>query len=390
MYRPVDELILIKIGELILKGNNRRKFEERLMTNIRHSVSKHGEYKIYRAQGTMYVEPKDENSKIAPAVESIKKVFGITQISPAYVAEKDMADIYRVIKEKIAGPLSNAKTFKVEAKRADKKFPLTSPEICMETGGFILQNFSHLKVDVKNPELTVNVDIRDEYAYVYCEKIKGAGGIPTGSSGKAALLLSGGIDSPVAGWLMAKRGVNLISINFFSYPYTSQRAKEKVMELNRILEEYAGKIPMYIVPFTEIQMEIKDKCPESQLTIIMRRFMNRIAQRIAEQNEASVLVTGESLGQVASQTMQSMVVTSEVATMPILRPLVGLDKQEIINYARKIGTFDTSILPYEDCCTVFVPKAPDIKPKLERIIESESKLDVEELVNRAVEGTELV
>ncbi len=390
MYISVDELILIKIGELILKGNNRRQFEERLMMNIRHSVSKVGNYKIYRAQGTMYVEPKDENSKIAPAVECVKKVFGITQISPAYIAKKDMNDIYRVIKEKLAGPLSNAKTFKVEAKRADKKFPLQSPEICAQAGGVILESFNHLTVNVKEPEITVNVDIRDEYAYVYCEKIRGAGGIPTGSSGKAALLLSGGIDSPVAGWLMAKRGVNLISINFFSYPYTSQRAKEKVIELNRILEGYAGKIPMYIVPFTEIQMEIKDKCPESQLTIIMRRFMNRIAQRIAEENGASVLITGESLGQVASQTMQSMVVTSEVANMPILRPLVGLDKQEIINYARKIGSFETSILPYEDCCTVFVPKNPDIKPKLDKIMESEGKLDVQALVDRAVAGTELV
>ncbi|MFA7636191.1 MAG: tRNA uracil 4-sulfurtransferase ThiI [Monoglobales bacterium] len=386
----MNEIILIKIGELILKGNNRSRFEDRLIMNIKHSLRGIGSYKIWKSQGTMYVQPRDENSPILPAIEKIKKVFGITQISRAYLADKDMGDIYRVIVEKLAGSLSNGKTFKVEAKRADKRFPLKSPEICRDAGGVILKNFPNLSVDVKNPEITVVVDVRGEYAYIYCDKIPGAGGIPTGMGGKGLLLLSGGIDSPVAGWLMAKRGVELEAINFFSYPYTSERAKEKVIALAEILQEYAGKMPLHIAPFTEIQMEIKDKCPSEQLTIIMRRFMNRISQRVAEKVGAKVLITGESLGQVASQTMQSMVVTSEVATIPILRPLVGLDKVEIISYARRIGSFETSILPYEDCCTLFVPKRPDINPKLDRILESEAKLDVEGLVNMSVEGIEII
>lgn len=386
----MDELILIKLGELILKGNNRGRFEDRLMTNIKRAVCQTGSYKIWKAQGTMYVMPRNEHSPIMSAVEKIKKVFGIAKISPAYIAEKDINAIRGKIKEKLSPSLEKAETFKVEAKRADKTFPLKSPEICDEIGGYILSNFKNLTVDVHSPQITVNVDIREEFAYIYCEKIEGAGGIPSGMSGKGMLLLSGGIDSPVAGWLMAKRGVSLEAINFFSYPYTSQRAKEKVMALNDILKEYAGEIPLNIAPFTEIQMEIKDKCPPEQLTIIMRRFMNRIAQRAAEKCGAGVLITGESLGQVASQTMQSMIVTSQAASMPILRPLVGLDKQEIITYSREIGTYETSVLPYEDCCTLFVPKRPDVNPKLEKILQSEEKLDIEKLVSESVEGIEVV
>ncbi len=386
----MNEIVLIKLGEIILKGNNRHRFEERLVANIKHAVRHVGSYRVWRAQGTMYVEPRDEASKIEPAIEKIKKVFGITQISPAYGAPKEMDKIYEVISEKCADTLKNAKTFKVEAKRADKAFYLASPQICAQTGGYILSKFPHLKVDVKNPEIIVNVDIRDRQAFVYSEKIKGAGGLPTGTSGKASLLLSGGIDSPVAGWLMAKRGLQLESINFFSYPYTSQRAKEKVLALNEIIEGYAGHMPLHIVPFTDIQMKIKEKCPTEQLTIIMRRFMNRISQEIAIKNGSSALITGESLAQVASQTLQSMVVTNEVAKIPVLRPLVGLDKQEIIVYARKIGTFETSILPYEDCCTIFVPKNPELRPKLDKILLSEEKLDVEGLVREAVEGTEII
>ena len=385
----MQDLILIKLGELILKGNNRNRFEDRLMVNIKHALAKTGSYRVEKAQGTMYVTPRDD-SPIEPAVEKIKKVFGITKISPAYACEKNMPSIYAGILEKMSDNLKNAKTFKVESKRSDKAFELKSPEISAQTGGFILEHFSNLKVDVKNPDITVNVDIREEYAYIYCEKIPGAGGIPTGMSGKGALLLSGGIDSPVAGWLMAKRGITLEAINFFSYPYTSQRAKEKVLSLADTLQDYAGKIPVHIVPFTEIQLQIKDKCPSDLLTIIMRRFMNRISERIAKNTGCGVLITGESLAQVASQTMQSMVVTSEVLTMPVLRPVVGLDKFEIIDYARKIGTFETSILPYDDCCTVFVPKRPDINPKLERVIEAESVLDIDALVEEAVAGTEIV
>ena len=386
----MNDLILIKLGEIILKGNNRRIFEERLVANIKHALRHVGSYRVWRAQGTMYVEPRDCDSHIDPAIEKIKKVFGITQISPAYRTEKDMDEIYKTAAEKFGGLLSGAATFKVEAKRADKSFPLTSPQIAAETGGFLLSKFPHLKVDVKHPEITVNVDIRERSAFLYSEKIRGAGGLPTGTSGKASLLLSGGIDSPVAGWLMAKRGLQLESINFFSYPYTSQRAKDKVRALNEILESYAGHMPLHIVPFTDIQMKIKEKCPPEQLTIIMRRFMNRISQEIAFKNGSSALITGESLAQVASQTLQSMVVTNEVARMPVLRPLVGLDKQEIIVYARKIGTFDTSILPYEDCCTIFVPKNPELRPKLEKILQSEEKIDVDTLVREAVEGTETI
>lgn len=386
----MDEVVLIKVGEMILKGHNRKNFEEKLLGNIKRSLKNVGNYRVWKAQATFYIQPQDEGSTMAAAVECAKKIFGITKICPAYLAEKDMESIYKTVDEKLAPLLSKISTFKVEAKRADKAFPLKSPEISAQTGGFILSRFKNLKVDVNNPDVVVNIDIRETQAYVYCERIDGAGGLPTGTSGKCSLLLSGGIDSPVAGWLMAKRGINLEAINFFSYPYTSQRAKEKVIALKEILEGYAGHIPLHIVPFTEIQMEIKDKCPTSQLTIIMRRFMNRIAQEIAAKNGSSALVTGESLAQVASQTLQSMAVTNEVATMPVLRPLVGLDKIEIINYARRIGTFDTSILPYEDCCTIFVPKNPDLRPKLDKIRESESKLDVEGLVRAAVEGTEVI
>ena len=385
----MQDLILIKLGELMLKGNNRNRFEDRLMVNIKHTLSKAGNYRVEKAQGTMYVTPRD-NSPIEPAVEKIKKVFGITKISPAYACKKNMNSIFDAILEKMSEKLKTVKTFKVESKRSDKAFELKSPEISAKTGEFILNNFSNLTVDVKNPDITVNVDIREEFAYIYCEKIPGAGGIPTGMSGKGALLLSGGIDSPVAGWLMAKRGVTLEAINFFSYPYTSQRAKEKVLTLADTLQSYAGKIPVHIVPFTDIQLQIKDKCPSEHLTIIMRRFMNRISEKIAKNTGCGVLITGESLAQVASQTMQSMVVTSEVLKMPVLRPLVGLDKFEIIDYARKIGTFETSILPYDDCCTVFVPKRPDINPKLERVIESESVLDIDALVDEAIAGTEIV
>ena len=386
----MDEVVLIKVGEMILKGHNRKNFEEKLLNNIRDSLKNKGKYKIWKAQATFYIQPLDESASMAEAVECAKKIFGITKICPAYIALKNMESIYSVIGNKLSDSLKNAHTFKAEAKRADKSFPLKSPEIASEAGGFILSKFRNLKVDVNNPDLVVNIDIREDNAFVYCDRINGAGGLPTGMSGKCTLLLSGGIDSPVAGWLMAKRGVNLEAVNFFSYPYTSQRAKEKVIALKEILEQYAGSIPLHIVPFTDIQMEINDKCPKSQMTIIMRRFMNRISQEIALKNGSSALVTGESLAQVASQTLQSMVVTNEVAKMPVLRPLVGLDKIEIIEYARKIGTYDTSILPYEDCCTIFVPKNPDLKPKLEKIRESESKLDVEGLVKAAVEGTETI
>ena len=384
------DLLLLKCGELVLKGNNRKNFEDRLRNNIKWALKKHGKFKIWAAQSTIYVTPENEEADMDGAFEASKKIFGVATISPAYRAEKSFDEICKVTKEKLSAKLSNAETFKVEAKRADKKFPMKSPEICAELGGVLLGSFRNLKVDVINPQVTVMVDIREEYAYIYCEKVQGAGGVPSGTSGKGLLLLSGGIDSPVAGWMMARRGLKLEAVNFFSYPYTSERAKEKVLELARIVSQYSGRIRVHIVPFTDIQLAIRDNCPEEYLTIIMRRFMTKISEIIAKQCEASVLITGESLGQVASQTLQSMVVTSSVTDMLMLRPLSGLDKIEIMDYARKIGTYETSVLPYEDCCTLFVPKHPDTKPRMERIEIAEKKLDIEGLINAAVESTEVV
>lgn len=384
------DLLMLKCGELVLKGNNRKNFEDKLRTNIKWALKKHGKFKIWSAQSTIYVVPETDDADMEGAFESSKKVFGVASISKAFRAEKTFEDISKVAVEKLADVLGNAATFKVEAKRADKRFPMKSPEICMELGGVILQNFKNLRVDVINPQVTVTVDVREDNAFLYSDKISGAGGVPSGTSGKGMLLLSGGIDSPVAGWMMARRGLKLDAINFFSYPYTSERAKEKVLELARLVSEYSGRIRVHIVPFTDIQLAIRDNCPEEHLTIIMRRFMTKIAEKIARENDASVLITGESLGQVASQTLQSMVVTTEVANMPILRPLVGMDKIEIMDYARRIGTYETSILPYEDCCTLFVPKHPDTKPKSERIMVSESRLDMEKLIDDAIKGIEVI
>ncbi|MDP4119328.1 MAG: tRNA uracil 4-sulfurtransferase ThiI, partial [Bacillota bacterium] len=358
------ELLMLKCGELVLKGNNRKVFEDKLRSNIKVALKKHGKFKIWAAQSTIYVTPENDEADIDAAFETAKKIFGIASISPAFKAEKTFDDICRTAKEKLGDLLENTRTFKVEAKRADKKFPMKSPEICMELGAVLLDEFQNLKVDVINPDIKINVDIREEYAYIYCERVQGAGGVPSGTSGKGLLLLSGGIDSPVAGWMMARRGLKLEAVNFFSYPYTSERAKEKVLDLAKIVSEYSGRIKVHVVPFTDIQIAIKNNCPQEYLTIIMRRIMTRISDIIAKKREVSVLITGESLGQVASQTLQSMVVTSEVTDMPILRPLVGMDKIEIMDYARKIGTYETSILPYEDCCTLFVPRHPDTKPKL--------------------------
>lgn len=384
------DLLMLKCGELVLKGNNRKNFEDKLRTNIKWALKKHGKFKIWSAQSTIYVVPETDDADMEGAYESAKKVFGVASISKAFRAEKTFEDISKVAVEKLADVLENAETFKVEAKRADKRFPMKSPEICRELGGVILGNFKNLKVDVINPQVTVTVDVREDNAFLYSNKISGAGGVPSGTSGKGMLLLSGGIDSPVAGWMMARRGLKLDAVNFFSYPYTSERAKEKVLELARLVSEYSGRIRVHIVPFTDIQLAIRDNCPEEHLTIIMRRFMTKIAERIARENDASVLITGESLGQVASQTLQSMVVTTEVANMPILRPLVGMDKIEIMDYARRIGTYETSILPYEDCCTLFVPKHPDTKPKSERIMVSESRLDMDKLIEDALSGIEII
>jgi thiamine biosynthesis protein ThiI len=328
--------------------------------------------------------------QIDSIVEKLKKVFGIVSIVVAYRTEKSIDAVLEEIGLSFDDTLRNAKTFKVEAKRADKKFPLKSPEICKEVGGRILSKYHHLKVDVNNPEVTVHVEIREGFAYVHTGREKGTGGMPVGTNGKALLLLSGGIDSPVAGYMIGKRGVKLEAIHFFSYPYTSERAKDKVKKLASIIGGYMGGLKVHIVPFTDIQLEIRDKCPEEHLTLVMRRFMMQISQRIAEKRGCQALITGESIGQVASQTMSALAVTDDAVTMPVFRPLIGMDKEEIVEISRVIDTFETSILPYEDCCTVFTPKHPTTKPKVEKIIMSQNLLDCERLINDAVEGTEII
>lgn len=386
----MNELILVKYGEIILKGLNRRLFEDRLMRNIKKVLHEAGSFKVSKAQATIYVDPLNESVNISKAIERLQKVFGIVSISRVAKVEKNLETIQEKAVEYLSSSLAKYKSFKVETKRADKRFPLKSPEISRRVGGYILSRMPHLTVNVHQPDLIVQIEVRDTGAYVYSEKVSGPGGLPVGSSGKAALLLSGGIDSPVAGWMIAKRGVELDAVHFYSYPYTSERAKNKVIELAKILSVYCGKINLHIVPFTDIQLAIHEKCPEEQLTLIMRRFMMKIAERIARENGCDALITGESLGQVASQTIKSLGVTNAAVELPVFRPLIGMDKEEIVTVAKKIDTFETSILPYEDCCTVFVPKHPNTQPKLDRLMESEKHLDMAGLIQKAVEDTETV
>ena len=386
----MERVLLVRYGEIILKGLNRPIFEDALMRNIRHSIKDLGEVKMYKSQATIYIEPQEGDEQTDAIYEKLKKIFGIVSIVIAYKAEKSMEGIFSVIPDAIGDALKNAKTFKVEAKRSDKKFPLKSPEICDEVGGFVLDNYPHIKVDVHNPEVVVHAEIRDDNAFVHTGREKGIGGMPVGTGGKAALLLSGGIDSPVAGYMIAKRGVALEAIHFFSHPYTSDRAKDKVLKLAGIVSEYVGKIKVHVVPFTEIQLQIRDKCPEEYLTLIMRRFMMAISERIARERGCDALITGESLGQVASQTILALGVTNDAVNIPVFRPLIGMDKTDIVEIAREIGTFDTSILPYEDCCTVFTPKRPATKPKLDKVIRYQELLDCEKLIDEAVAGVETI
>jgi len=385
------EIILAKYGEIILKGGNRPRFERVLISNIKDAIKNIDESDVRLAQATIYITPKDA-SKTDLLTERLAKVFGIVSVTRAAVAEKNIESIEAVAKEYLADVLKPGVKFKVEAKRSDKKFPMTSVELSIAVGGFLHESYPELIVDVHNPEATIKVEIRDFGAYVYCneKKIKGQGGMPIGTGHKATLLLSGGIDSPVAGHMIAKRGVTIDAVHFFSYPYTSDRAKEKVIELASIVAQYTGKIDLHIVPFTEIQLQIRDNCPEEHMTLVMRRFMMRIAERIARKNKSIALITGESVGQVASQTLGALDVTNAVVDMPVLRPLVGMDKEEIVVRSQDIGAFETSILPYEDCCTVFTPKHPTTNPKRHVIERSESKLDIETLVNEAVDGVETI
>ena len=382
----MKEIILIKNGELALKGQNRRGFEETLMKNIRRRLRSLGEVDIHAAQSTVYVLPKTEDFDMKEAVNRVGKIFGIAAFTPSAVAQKDMEKIKQTAALYLEKELSGASTFKVEAKRADKTFPFKSPEIAREVGGFLLSRFHNLKVDVHNPDITVTVEIREKGAYIHGNQIKGAGGMPVGTGGRAAILISGGIDSPVAAWTMAKRGIELVGVHFASPPYTGPRAEQKVRDLLTVVSGYSGRIPLFIVPFTEIQLEIGEKCPEELFTVIMRRFMMRIAQVIAQKEECKALITGESVGQVASQTMDALFCTDKVCEMPVFRPLIGSDKDEIVTVSRKIGAFETSILPFEDCCTVFTPKHPRTKPKLEFVEKAEEALDIPGLVERAVDG----
>ena len=386
----MKEIILLKNGEIALKGLNRSVFEDKLISNARRRLEELGKFGFRKAQSTIFVEPKDEDIDLDEAVDILQKVYGIIALTKAAVVEKDFEEIKQTAITYLKDELMEAKTFKVDAKRSDKSFPLKSPEICRELGGFILENFPHLTVDVHNPDVNVVVEVRDYAAYVHGKQLPGAGGIPVGSGGRALLLLSGGIDSPVAGAMMAKRGLEVYAIHFASPPYTSERAKQKVITLAEKMTAYCGRMNLFVVPFTEIQEHIKDECPEELFTIIMRRYMMRIAEKIAEKENAKALITGESVGQVASQTLDALNMTNMVVKMPVFRPLIGFDKVEIIEVAEKIGTFETSSLPYEDCCTVFTPRHPATNPKMEKILEGESKLDSEALIEEAIAGIQLV
>ena len=385
----MKEIILIKVGEIALKGLNRHSFEAVLIKNIKHRIRDLGKFNVSVAQSTIYIEPVSDDIDLDDVCEKVSQVFGIVAFSRALVCEKDMDDILAQAPDYVYDALMGAKTFKVESKRSDKRFPLKSPEISATVGGKLLEHFPHLKVDVKNPEVTVTVEVRDFGAYVRCGTIKGQGGIPVGTGGNAAILISGGIDSPVAAYMMSKRGIRLTAIHFASPPYTSERAHLKVEKLLKLVSRYSGSINMYTVPFTTIQETIRDKCPEELFTIIMRRLMMQISEIIAKQHDCTALITGESLGQVASQTIHAMACTDEATDMLVFRPLIGMDKEEIIQISRKIGTFETSIEPYEDCCTVFTPKHPRTRPVLKfvKIAEEEAKLS--ELISDAVDNVKL-
>ena len=386
----MKEIILIKNGELALKGLNRSTFEDILIKNIRRRLKPLGEFEYIKEQSTVCVIPADSSVDMDEASARVGRVFGIACYSRALMIEKNMEEILKYTPEYLSSQLKNASTFKVEGKRADKKFPLTSPELSALTGAAVLEKFPHLKVDVKNPEVLITIEIREKNAFIRGNQTKGAGGMPTGTAGKAAVLISGGIDSPVAAYMMAKRGLSLIAVHFASPPYTSPQAEEKVHKLLREVSKYSGNITLFTVGFTEIQEQIRDNCPEDLFTLVMRRFMMRIAQRIACKEDCHALITGESLGQVASQTLLALGCTDSVVDMPVFRPLIGLDKDEIISVSRKIDTFDISIEPFEDCCTVFTPKHPKTKPQQSVLENAEKLLDVDALVEKALENTKVM
>ena len=382
----MKEIILIKIGEIVLKGLNRKNFESRLVKNIKKKVEPFGDFSVENLQSTITLIPKDDSIDLDEVSQEIATVFGIANFSRAARCEKNMDSIKETTVAYLKDTLENLKTFKVETKRSDKKFPLKSPEISREIGGYILEHFENLSVNVLNPDIIVTVEIRDHNAFIRGNAIEGAGGIPSGMGIKAVTLISGGIDSPVASYMMAKRGLELTAVHFASPPYTSPRAEDKVKRLLEKVARYSNRIEMITVPFTHIQEEIKSKCPEDLFTIIMRRFMMKISEKIAERRGCLALITGESLGQVASQTLQAIYCTNSPVSMPIFRPLIGMDKDEIVAISRKIDTFNISIEPYEDCCTVFTPKHPRTKPKFDDVLEAENRLDADFLIDEALNG----
>ncbi len=386
----MKEIFLLKLGEIVLKGANKRQFESRLRQNVRRRMKPYGNFDVYIMQSTVYVEPMDEMADVDGAWEACRSIFGVVSLCRCRPCEKDMESIFHAVEAYLGDDLDCAESFKVESKRSDKAFPLTSIAISQEIGGRLAEAHPTCRVDVHHPEYTVYVEVRDLAAYVHGPAEPGAGGLPTGVGGRAMCLLSGGIDSPVAAYMIAKRGVEIECVHFFSYPYTSQLAKDKVLELARLVTRYSGRMTVNVVSFTQIQEAIRDNCPEEYFTLIMRRFMMEISQRIAKRDGCGALITGENLGQVASQTMEAMAVTGAVVDIPIFMPLVGMDKEEIVTIARKIGTLETSILPYEDCCTVFTPKHPKTKPTLGQLIHAEKNLDREALIQAALESIEKV
>ena len=386
----MKEIFLLKLGEIVLKGANKRQFEDKLRQNVRRRMRPFGNFDVYLMQSTIYVEPMDENADIDGAWDACSTIFGLVSLCRCRACEKDLDSIFSTIEDYLGDDLDCAESFKVESKRSDKRFPLTSIGISQAIGGRLAEAHPTCRVDVHNPAYTVYVEVRDLAAYVHGPAVPGAGGLPTGVGGRAMCLLSGGIDSPVAAYMMAKRGVEIECIHFFSYPYTSELAKNKVLELARLVTRYCGRMTVNVVSFTQIQEAIRDNCPEEFFTLIMRRFMMEISQRIGQEHGCEALITGENLGQVASQTMQAMAVTGAVVDVPIFMPLVGMDKEEIVTIARKIGTMQTAILPYEDCCTVFTPKHPKTKPNLKQLLHAEKNLDREALILQAIENTEKI
>lgn len=386
----MNEMILMKLGELVLKGLNRRGFEDKLVGNAMRRLKPFGPFRVYTKQSTLYVEPKSDDCDVYGAYEAMKKLFGAVGLSLARACPKDADAMLETARTYLNDRLLAARTFKVESRRADKSFPMTSIQLSQYVGGELDEAYPHLKVDVHHPELTVYLEVRETSAFVHADPEPGAGGLPVGIGGRAVSLLSGGIDSPVASWMIAKRGIALDMVHFFSYPYTSEEARQKVLDLAKIITPWTGRLVVHVVPFTAIQEELRRACPEELFTILMRRFMMRIAEAVAARVKAGAIVTGECLGQVASQTMEAMRVTGAVCTLPILRPVVGMDKEEIVRIARKIGTFETSILPYEDCCTVFTPRHPRLRPLPGEVEAAEAGLDIEGMVKAAVDGIERI